>query len=74
MLQDITEQIKTFGCFPRGYITVSVSLDKSCYKHDDVLGLKLEVRYKSIYIYFFLWPILILIYLFSDYEHDSTGL
>ena len=43
--QDITEQIKTFGCFPRGYITVSVRIDKDCYRHDDVLGLTLEVSY-----------------------------
>lgn len=41
--QDITEQIKTFGCFPRGYITVSVRIDKDCYRHDDVLGLTLEI-------------------------------
>ncbi|KAL5262577.1 hypothetical protein ACHWQZ_G008098 [Mnemiopsis leidyi] len=41
--QDITEQIKTFGCFPRGYITVSVRLDKDCYRHDDILGLTIEV-------------------------------
>jgi hypothetical protein len=41
--QDITEQIKTFGCFPRGYITVSVRIDKDCYRHDDILGLTIEV-------------------------------
>lgn len=41
--QDITEQIKTFGCFPRGYVTVSLSLDKTFYSADDTLGLKVEV-------------------------------
>ena len=41
--EDITEQIKTFGCFPRGYITVSVSIDKNCYRDGDPLGLTIEV-------------------------------
>eukprot|EP00116_Pleurobrachia_bachei_P006327 sb/3466589/ len=41
--EDITEQVKTFGCFPRGYITVSLTIDKASYKNNDVMTIRLEV-------------------------------